>query len=109
MKSHEFAFGATYLVGMAILLFFSYRWYFRRANAYLKKWAEQSGYRIVDCSHRLFFRGPFYCTSQGGQAVFRVRVEDREGRQKDGWVRFGSWWRGLWSDRVDVLWDEPVI
>jgi hypothetical protein len=107
MNVLEFLFGVTFLVGLPVLFVFQLRWYFRRAESYLKKWADQSGYHILDRTHRFFFRGPFFSTSTGGQAVYRVRVEDREGRQRQGWVRCGSWWLGLWSDRVDVLWDKP--
>ena len=105
MNELESLFSLAFLVGMPVLIVVQLRWNFRRAESRLKKWAEQSGYRIIDRSYRLFCCGPFFW-SEKGQAVYRVRIEDREGQQRQGWVRFGSWWWGLWSERVDVLWDE---
>jgi hypothetical protein len=107
MNVLEYLLEVTFLVAMPILIFLGWRWQFRKAESRLKKWAEQSGYRIIDRSYRLLFRGPFLWTSVKGQAVYGVHIEDQDGRQRQGWVRFGSWWWGMWSDRVDVLWDEP--
>jgi hypothetical protein len=89
-----------------IVLFLGWRWHFRRAESQLHQWAERCCYRILMRKYRLFLRGPFYWNSSSGQAVYRGRVADREGVQREGWLRVGSWLWGVTTDQVDLLWDD---
>ena len=77
----------------------------RRAQTLLKGWAEENGYEVLDSEHRLFRKGP-YIWSGRGQAVYRVWVRDRGGVERLGWVRCGSWFAGLLSDKVESQWDK---
>ena len=72
----------------------------------LDRWAERTGYRIIDADYRNVFRGPFFWTTSKGQTVYRVTIQDENGRTRSGWVRCGGWWFGLWSDHVEARWDE---
>jgi hypothetical protein len=81
-------------------------WSFSRSEAILDRWAQENGYDIVQREHRLFRRGPFWWRTSDGQTVYYVVVHDRQGHTRRGWVRCGSLWAGLLSDRATVIWDE---
>jgi hypothetical protein len=87
----------------------SIAWHFSRSRSLLDRWAEQSGYHILQSEYRHLFRGPFFWTTSKGQTVYRVTVEDKAGHVRSGWVRCGGWWFGLWSDNVEARWDEAVV
>ncbi len=80
--------------------------YYTRAGNMLRQWAEQNGYQIIHSEHRFLRRGPFFWTTSRNQAVMYVEVVDAQGYQHRGYVRLGSWWWGLWQDRVEVRWEE---
>jgi hypothetical protein len=77
----------------------------RRAQTLLRGWAEEHGYEILEAEQRIFRKGP-YVWSARGQVVYRVWVRDGEGAERLGWVRCGSWFAGVLSDRVESRWDE---
>jgi len=90
------------LVGFVGLMLYVH---IRRAQTLLKGWAEENGYEILEAEHRLFRKGP-YIWSARGQVVYRVRVHDEQGVERLGWVRCGSWFAGVLSDKVESRWDE---
>jgi hypothetical protein len=77
----------------------------RRAQTLLQGWAEENGYEVLEAEHRLFRKGP-YVWSARGQAIYRVRVRDRGGVERRGWLRCGTWWGGVFADKVESRWDE---
>lgn len=77
-----------------------------RSRAVLESWAAENGYELLTGGFRLFRRGPFFWTSSKGQTVHRVVVRTSEGQVMQGWVRCGSIWGVLFSDKVEVRWDE---
>jgi hypothetical protein len=81
-------------------------WYYRRARELLQSWADQHGFQIQAVEHRWLNRGPFFWTTSRGQVVYYVTVLDTAGRKRRGYVRCGSFWGGLFSDKVEVRWDE---
>ena len=90
-------------VAVAIAVF---AWRLSRSRSILDQWAEDNGYRIVHRERRLLFRGPFWWRTAEGQEVFRVIVQDDEGRERAGYVRCGGWFLGLFSDAATVKWDD---
>jgi hypothetical protein len=76
-----------------------------RSRSMLKGWADENGYELLCAEHRMFRKGPFVWSSRG-QSVYRVEVRDEQGVERKGWVRCGSWWAGLLSDKVEARWDE---
>lgn len=81
-------------------------WAQSRGQSMLETWAHQNGYELLSREECWFFRGPFFWTSSKGQKVYKVTVSEAEGRVRHGYVRCGSFWLGLWSDNVDVRWDD---
>jgi hypothetical protein len=81
-------------------------WHFGRSNTLLERWAQRHGYRIIAQEYRTFFKGPYFWTTSRNQTVYRVTILDEHGDTRSGWVRCGGWFMGLWSDHVDVQWDD---
>jgi hypothetical protein len=77
-----------------------------RSQKLLKRWAEENGVEFIDAEYRMFRKGPFVWSSRG-QTVYRVEVRDAQGVERKGWVRCGTWWAGVFSDKVEARWDEP--
>jgi hypothetical protein len=81
-------------------------WDITRSRALLNRWAADSGFQIIESHYRVFRKGPFFWTSSRGQTVYFVTIRDRQGYQRSGWVRCGSWWWGLWSTETQVRWEN---
>jgi hypothetical protein len=56
--------------------------------------------------HDKLFAAPHFWTTSRDQVVYHVTVLDQLGRERKGWVRCGSWWFGLFSNKAEVRWDE---
>lgn len=80
----------------------------RRAKAMLLGWAVRNTYEIVGAQRPLIKISPFGWTTSKGQVLFKVVVRKRirDGVTRSGWVRCGGFWTGLWSDDVEVRWDD---
>jgi hypothetical protein len=76
-----------------------------RSQKLLKRWAADNGVELLHVEHRMFRKGPFIWSSRS-QSVYRVEVRDQQGVVRKGWVRCGSWWGGVLSDKVEARWDE---
>ena len=89
-----------------VLIGLTVTWFFRRSNTILNRWAEANTYEVLEQKVQWFNQGPFFWRSSSGQTVYRVKIRNRQdGCIYHGWVRCGSFWLGLFSDQVDVLWD----
>ena len=86
---------------MGLYLYF----HFTRARLLLERWAADNRYRLVRAEHRIFRKGPFFWSGRG-QAVYRVEICDEHGNDRQGWVRCGTWFVGVFADKVEVSWDE---
>lgn len=81
-------------------------WAQSRGKSLLETWAYQNGYEILSREECWFFRGPFFWSTSRGQKVYKVTVREAEGGVRNGYVRVGGFWLGLWSDQVDVRWSD---
>ncbi len=93
---------AIFLVAIILSIF----WHFRRSESLLEEWARRNGFQIISREYRNFFRGPFFWTTGRHQTVYYVVVEDQQGNKRRGWVRCGGFFLGLFSDHVDVRWED---
>jgi hypothetical protein len=80
------------------------RFCFQVAPWALQLWVDENGYRMYGQEQRLFFKGPYSWVWDGLRIVYRIRVRDRGGILRMGWVRIGFHWRPS-SDRIDSCWD----
>jgi hypothetical protein len=94
--------GAVMILGIVALVLYLH---VSRSQKLLKRWAEENGVEFIDAEYRMFRKGPFVWSSRG-QTVYRVEVRDTQGIERKGWVRCGSWWAGVFSDKVEAKWDE---
>ncbi len=78
---------------------------FRRSTDLIEQWAAESGLTLVSKERRFFRRGPFFWTTSKGQDVYHVIVDCPDGLRRSGFVRCGSFFKGVISDNVDVAWD----
>lgn len=92
----------------AVLLAVCLYWLDRvRRREALFRWASAGGWRLLAYGQpALTELSPFPFSASKSQQVFRVEVEDRQGKRRSGWVRLGSAWRGLASTRADVRWSD---
>ncbi len=92
--------------GICILLIAHKAWFALRSRTVLEQWAETNGYEILHAERRDFFLGPFFWTSPNGQTVYYVRVQDRVGLERSGWIRCGGLWATFFSEEAEVRWEE---
>jgi hypothetical protein len=98
----------AFIVGILALVIFLTSWTFSRSRRLLDQWAESNGYRIASAEFCWFRRGPFFWTTSKSQTVYRITVMDSKGHSRSCWARCGGFWWGLWTDRVDVRWDDEL-
>jgi len=77
----------------------------RRSQRILSEWARSNRLEVVQAQFRPFRKGPFFWSGRS-QTVYRVRVLDNSGAEREGWVRCGTFWAGVLSDKVEVRWDD---
>ena len=80
-------------------------WHHIRSRSLLKRWANENGFVILQTEHRNFARGPFTWNSRG-QTVFHVKVRDRKGIERAGWVNCGGRCFGLLREKAEVKWED---
>ena len=84
-----------------------YIWYLLHPRILLKQWAEAYRYEIVCSRRRWVFKGPYTWLYQHC-AVYRVRVRNRQGYERSGWVCFGNVVCGIFMNETNVTWDKEV-
>ena len=88
-------------VGIVIL----FRWP-AYARSVLHRWASAKRYEVLHFE-RCFFCGPFpWWTTSQKQMVFFVTIRDDSGRERSGWLRFGSFFGGGYKDEPDIIWSD---
>lgn len=92
----------------ALVIFVLVTWTDLRVSNLLQAWAHQKGYILVSKQRRRFARTPFGISADRFREVFRVTVQDRHGKKRQGWVRFGVWWFEMRPDKVEARWDDET-
>jgi len=72
----------------------------------LEEWAVSCDLELVSADFCWFRRGPLFWTTSKNQTVYRINVIDEHGVRQSGWARCGSFWWGLFTNTVEVRWDE---
>jgi|SRR5947207_14862587 len=93
-------------IGVAAFMVWHLVWCLSRGRFLLKQWAHENGYQVLRSQVRLLDAGPFRWSSSKRQFSYFVQVRDRAGSERSGWVRCGSFWRGLKSDKTEVRWKD---
>lgn len=92
------------VIALIIVVFWSFN---ERSQVILRKWAEANGFEIIHKQRHWFSRGRFeWWTTGRNQSVFSFTARDREGQERSGWARCGSFWGGVFfSDQIEIRWD----
>ncbi len=86
-----------------------YRWWeHQEAYRRLIRWAQGNEYQLEDARICPTTDRPPFLAASFLQVVFRVRLRAPGIGMRDGWVRMGGYFNGLYSPVVDVFWDSPV-
>lgn len=80
-------------------------WLNARARKMIEAWAADNGFRILEMEYRPLRRGPYAWNTPAGRMVFRVLVQDGDGRKRPGWLRCGHWLMGMGLRHVDISWE----
>lgn len=91
---------------VVVLIGAGFAWSDARSRAMLAAWASEQGYTLLNVQCCPFRRGPFCWTTSQGQTVYRVTLRTAAGAERSGWARCGSFCWGLWSEAVEVRWDD---
>ena len=83
----------------------SIAWSYSRADDLLHRWVSSNGYQLLHKEQRSLRTGPYFWRHSRGQLVYYVTITDHTGGRRSAYVRLGSWWAGLWSEDIDVIWD----
>jgi len=104
---HDFQ--AVFVVALGVVAVIGLMaWHFSRSRLVLEQWAAKQGFQILHSEYRNLFRGPFFWTTSRGQTVYYVRVRDRRGIERSGWVRCGGWFFGLMTNKAEVRWEDEI-
>jgi uncharacterized protein YcfJ len=80
------------------------------ADKILRKWAGKNVFELLEKKcHYFNYKGPFdLWTTSNSQVVYSVRIRDRQGNERTGWVRCGTFLGGVFfSNKAEVRWDQP--
>ncbi|MBP8297871.1 MAG: hypothetical protein KAX84_17300 [Burkholderiales bacterium] len=93
---------------VAAIVYASVRWNHNAWEARLRGWAHDRQLHLLSFRAASFHEGPERFTRSDDQTVFHVRVCDRAGRQRTGWLLFGDRWNPFVpADELDdVFWDD---
>ena len=94
---------AVFAISIGVLMTI---WVFSRARNMLEAWARENGYNILSSEMRLLRRGPFFWTTSKNQVVYYVTVQTPDGHNTSGFVRCGGFWWGVFTDKVEVRWEN---
>jgi hypothetical protein len=75
-----------------------------KAQSIIHKWAYENGYSLLSARYLFLFRGPYSFISSWFNMVYHICVIDKNGTQKEGFIRLGNWFIGLFSGKIKVTW-----
>jgi len=108
----EFVMAGVVAAGAIAAILGLYRFGRRREAQMLQRWAEQSGFELLQFRQRAFSESaPFFFLTTHRAPNYFVNVRDQQGTERSGWVRLGTvlesiYWGG--KDKVEVQWEEEA-
>lgn len=97
----------TAIIAPSIVALITLYWSGRiRRREALFRWASNHGFKVLQFGQPVLSElSPFVFSGSKAQQIFRIKVQDTEGQTHSGWIRLGSIWRGLSSEKAEVRWD----
>lgn len=81
-------------------------WTRQRANTLIERWAAANGYHLTGREPRYLRTGPYFWRHSRSQQIYYVTITDASGRSRAAYLRLGHWFFGLFSDTLDVTWED---
>jgi hypothetical protein len=79
----------------------------RKAFYLIEQWARSCDYTLEHCERRYFRKGPFFWGASKYQRVYYIQVKSKDGRERNGFIKVGSYWTGMMnSDDFELMWDD---
>ena len=99
---------ASVFAGVLVsLVIFGGRWIKSRQRSVFQKIAQEQGFEILNWEEKLFSSGPFGWGTCGRASVFRLKVRDRDRRERFIWIRCGSFWTSFPFDgTTEIRWEN---
>jgi len=73
----------------------------QRAVERLEQWAAAQHFAMIEFHYRYFAHPWWHWGARA--AFFKVKLRDKDGKERCGWLRLGSYFRGLKSDESEVI------
>jgi len=70
----------------------------------VRRWCKDQGYELLEWRGAKFYEGPSAWVTSENQNAYRIRVLDRNGLKRSGYLVMGSYWVP-WSSEIRVKWD----
>ncbi len=83
-------------------------WGYSQSIHIIGRWADRNGLQLVSSSRCYWTLGtPFWAAlNQRNRTLYRITVADSVGNRMSGYALCGGAFLGMWSDRVEVKWDD---
>ena len=94
----------TLFVGLSLATYIILSWGKTYWQKRIGDWAGSRGYLLLEYRAATFFEGPGKWTRTENQTAFRVKVREKSGNTREGWIVFGKKWNPL--SRPDELTEE---
>jgi hypothetical protein len=92
-----------------VIAYLSWQWESNRSQKLIEQWTSEHGYELISANRSYWKIGtPFWATSKS-QRVYRLVARDQQGNVYSGYALCGGRFMGLWSDRVEVKWDDAPV
>lgn len=93
------------LTSMAVLI----AWPFlllrrKRIDTFVNQWAKENNYELIKYQERVFSPFTFSRSRSKNQEVVFVEIKDQEGRHREGWLKLGGYFSGLFSYKAECKW-----
>jgi hypothetical protein len=84
-----------------------HRWQYEEADRMLENWAWQNSFTVLSKERaNPWGTGPGVAHAKNTQVIYRIVVQDAEGKKKTGLVKLGSRTIGVLSNQVEAEWDK---
>ena len=70
------------------------------------RWAQEHGLTLLELRGARIFEGPRALRRSDNQFAFHVVVEDASGRERTGWLTFGSYLSFWPTGRPEIRWES---
>ena len=106
----ELVIATVVAVGAIATILGVYRFGRRREVVMLQRWAQRSHFELLHFRQRAFTEpAPFTFWTSHRMPNYFVKVRDRDGKERRGWLRLGTLFESIYWDgkhKVEVRWED---